>query len=354
MANKKDVLQVIDELNNVKEHLVPLNRITDKNEDHLYLYHNKPLKDVNNQQVLNYNDISQAMFPVLDELLQYAELIPELTLKEKTFQPIKEYFIINSMIKTDLKKVSDTKITGTSISVYKQNSDVYTYIDELKFDLSNLRIENNGEEVAIEPIVYAFNIYDKSIKKFDENFVFNTNCTQDIFFVGIKLKEKINSGSMLKIYRDYRMSVFYNNLTIKHFDLKLYKNSNNDNDAYDMYFSTNDLEFNDIPFFSVIDIFGNQVELKYKEDNDYTNLQKNTTINNSNEVKRIKMLQTNNSNKMNISLIDNFTAIPGKSFFYQPETIEFYLYLSPDAQTSIYFPSLAKLTLKLQGIINEL
>lgn len=354
MANKKDVLQIIDEINEIKKHLVPLNKIIDKNEKHLYLYHNKNIKDMNDQQVLNYSNISQSLFPVLDELLEYMDLISDLTAKEKMFQATKEHFIINSKITSNLKKISNTEITGPNVILYKRNANIYTYIDELKFKLNDLKIEKDGQDLAIEPIVYIFNTYDKSIRKFDEQFSFNINCTQEIIIVGIKLKEKVNIGETLKIYRDFSMDVYYNDLTINKHKLKLYKTSNDDEEEYDTYLSGTDLEFGDIPFFSIIDIFGNHVDVKYKEDNTYCNLQKDTTVNSDPNIKRIKMLRTNNDYKMNISLVDNFIAIQGKSFFYQPETIKFYVYMSPETQATIYFPSLAKLTLKLQRVINAL
>jgi len=343
--NKKLQL-VIQEYEKLKKQLIPVTKVTLEG-DNLIFFQNQPLKELKDNQSINFENIGEMVEYLIKDILEYVESIKNLSTAINRENDLnKEYLIINTSDSTFLKlnPISPDTYYAYNLINYKDIAEFRTLIDQVMVKTNFILQRENGTSVNIEPIVMLLDASNKTIKRFTENLPFSITSIFSLILIGIKTKEKLTKDEKLKIVSDYSIELRFNSLKKEIYNGKLYD--------FEVIQVPETINEEVIFVFNLIDLFKNIVDVKTFKNKEYSLSSNNQTFGDvENDFLKIVKI---NEEIIPVSIWERIFVYKDFNRYKLPFDMKFQIYKSPSKGEYVYFPSGADLVKKLKETIDEI
>jgi len=334
---------VLDELNELKKKLIPITYVTEESNNNLSFFQDVSIDKLKDNQSVNYENVSQVVEKMMDVILDYVAKLEKMNPAPLDIT-IDSEFIITDKNVTDNVILTNKK--ASQLTQYASNSKEVLSISNIQVDtFFSVYNKTDDKEIEIEPIVYWLIPSRKKIIKLINTNMFTPETIFGVLLVGIKLKEEIKANTELTIENSFNVKLLHTDLSIKSESFTLF-------DTPTTFSTKFDLLTGDVPFFAVVDFFGNDIHFKDSADNYFT-VAYNKPINVQNVKKYIPKLYVNDA-LLYFFDTERLVAYPYKAYLKKQDDITFSLIKTPEYKDALYFPAMSPLGEKLKKAIDEI
>jgi len=346
-----NIKDIINEYNDLKKELIPLDRVTTEN-NNLVFFQDKSLKELENNQSLSYQNIGEGLERIIQTINDYIEKIKGLSVSESSTDRInKEYLISsinNNQFSLSLQPLNNQEYYAYNLINYKNSAIISTNIDQIIITPNCALTDIDSNTIDCEPVIYWLDAEDRTIKKYSPNTPFKPNTIFSVLLIGIKVNENISKDTKLIIKNlTYDIEIRYDSLQTNKNTFKIGSSFNELTLPYN-------IKEQEIPFFDIVDIFGNMVTIKTANSQNYlftpqSNL-RTAGEQSTRDVDNVLMI-----NDIPIPMLNWEKLLITKGFnsYKNIDLTKFKIYKLPSQKNYVYFPSGASIVQDIKETIDE-
>jgi len=327
----------------LKKQLIPIDEL--KQDNNNMFYHKNKLSTLSDNQAITHMNIGESLIPIMDGIVDYIKEIKSSNYIEVSFSNKNRFLAQNNKINyfQEGNLVSNNLMASQIInyaSILKQKDGIDTISIKI-----NASITKNGSIISCEPVIMFLDFENKIVNIIDNETQFTPTSIFSFIIVGIKVKEEITTDDKVDCNITYKSVLHCSDLSNKTEEGVVFQENN-----YKFNFN---IKQNEIPFFNVLNIFGNNLSMESKNKTKY-DVSDYNFYTDQNSKGYVASIILNNVLRLKLENYGKFLVFSKNGRKMPFYNIRFDLYSLDATNSGVHYPNVSPLAYKVIRIVDEL
>ena len=329
----------------LKKRLVLIDRVKFERPDNIAFFHKEKLERLKRNQAITYKNVGEFLekaFVAVDEYVQKLDGI--------TYSAAPVSRSLSMYVNADYAHEYPASVPAgmqlRAADIAQEDTRVVTWVDGVRFSGAPfLYSETKGRNLDTSAVVYQVDAHSGSAYRMVDGTSFGADHPATVYIVGIRVNEPVGSGERVVVGGSFDMVVSMSSMDMYRYEVRPFYGSGSRVFAADLHAGA-------IPFFSIVDIFGNDVSVTGQLSG-RSPLSVGAPISTQRAPEKL-LAFTVNGVPTGLPTTDDFWITYLGGSFEEPMRIRFDLLKKADMTNAVYFPAMAPLAQKLMELTDEI
>ena len=345
MTPKEKLDALIAQYTDLKKRLVPLERVKFERDDNIAFFHKEDIGKLKANQAITYKNVGDFMEQAFKRIDEYVRKLDGLTYAATPVSRSLSMYV-NTDYVHEYPSATPSGLKLRSADIAQEDVKVVTGVDGLRLTGEPyIYSETKGRALDVTPVVYQIDAKRDAIYRITEGVAAGAEHPLMLYVVGIKINEPITAAERIVVGGEFDLVVTMSSLDVYKYEVKPFYGTGS------RIFATG-IHAGAIPFFSIVDIFGNDISVTGQISGRYP-LSPGAPVSTERAPQKLLAL-TVNGKPVGLPSVDDFWLTYLGGTMAAPMQIRFDLLRKIELLNAVYFPAMAPLAQILMELADEI